>query len=194
MNRITARLRRSGVGLLLAAGAVAAAGGIAYASIPGPDGMIHGCRHKQSGDLRVIDSAASCNSSTEVALDWAAGAPAPTVAYFDSDEHESLSTTGETVLASVAVPAGSYMVSAKTHVFSRFTNTLTTCELRAGGTIIDFNGLRLIAPANDQVVPFLGAATLAAPGTIELACNALQTAGVESESTRLVATPVDELR
>jgi hypothetical protein len=54
-----------------ALGAIAAAlvmGGIAYASIPGPDGVIHGC-FGNNGALRVIDSAASCKSN-ETSLSW----------------------------------------------------------------------------------------------------------------------------
>jgi len=54
-----------------ALGAVACAlvmGGIAYASIPGPDGVIHGC-YLTNGNLRVIDSAASCKSN-ETSLNW----------------------------------------------------------------------------------------------------------------------------
>lgn len=51
---------------------VAAGAGIAIASIPGPDGVIHGC-YKTSGPaqgaLTVIDSTASCPSGT-AALNW----------------------------------------------------------------------------------------------------------------------------
>lgn len=43
--------------------------GIAWASIPGPDGVIHGCRKNTDGSLRAIDSAATCPSGwTE--LNW----------------------------------------------------------------------------------------------------------------------------
>jgi hypothetical protein len=35
-------------------------GGVAVASIPSADGVINGCRKNSTGDLRVIDSAASC--------------------------------------------------------------------------------------------------------------------------------------
>ena len=43
--------------------------GIAVASIPGPDGVIHGCYKTSDGKLRVIDSSASC-ASGETALAW----------------------------------------------------------------------------------------------------------------------------
>ena len=184
-----ARLPRGGAAVLVGVGVLLAAVG-AYASIPGPDGVIHGCRHKSSGALRVIDSEATCNGSTELALDWsAAGTPSPSTAYVDSDEHETLSTSGETTLVSVQVPTGSYTIAAKTHVYTSGPDTLMTCEVRAGATSVDYNGLRLIAPANDQVVPFLGAVTFSGGGgTIALVCDALGS-GVESENTRIVATP-----
>jgi hypothetical protein len=44
-------------------------GAIDYASIPGPDGVIHGCRKNSDGSLRAIDSAASCPSGW-TALNW----------------------------------------------------------------------------------------------------------------------------
>jgi hypothetical protein len=49
-----------------------AAGGIAYASIPDSDGVIHGCYTKRDGSLRVIDTnvGGSCSTSKENALNW----------------------------------------------------------------------------------------------------------------------------
>lgn len=45
----------AGIALVLVA-----AGGVAYASIPAPDGTINGCRKNTDGTLRVIDSTSSC--------------------------------------------------------------------------------------------------------------------------------------
>jgi hypothetical protein len=51
--------------------------GIAYASIPGPDGVIHACYKPSDGKLFTIDSSASCPSGT-TALNWnQAGAQGP---------------------------------------------------------------------------------------------------------------------
>jgi hypothetical protein len=49
----------------------AVAGGIAYATIPGSDGTIHGCYQKNNGQLRVVDPSlgGSCGPS-EAPLDW----------------------------------------------------------------------------------------------------------------------------
>jgi hypothetical protein len=43
--------------------------GIAYAAIPDPSGLIHGCYATKNGALRVIAPPAKC-ASTELALDW----------------------------------------------------------------------------------------------------------------------------
>jgi hypothetical protein len=44
-------------------------GGIAYAAIPDANGVIHGCYHNVSGNLRVVDPATSCLPS-ETAITW----------------------------------------------------------------------------------------------------------------------------
>ncbi len=48
--------------------ALAAVAGIAYATVPDDTGVIHGCRHHESGNVRVIESG-ECRS-TESPLDW----------------------------------------------------------------------------------------------------------------------------
>jgi hypothetical protein len=68
---------------VVAAVAFAAAGAVAYASIPDAGGLIHGCYKSDHGDLRVIDPSApkkdqnSCKTD-ETALDWnQQGVPGP---------------------------------------------------------------------------------------------------------------------
>jgi hypothetical protein len=56
------------VGAALAA--VAALAGAAYATIPGSDGVIHGCYAKSGGTLRVIDASVTNCKSTETSLNW----------------------------------------------------------------------------------------------------------------------------
>src|SRR4029450_5112600 len=47
------------------------AGGIAYASIPGSNGVIHGCYQKLNGQLRVIDPGTGGTwTVSENPLDW----------------------------------------------------------------------------------------------------------------------------
>ena len=51
-------------------GAFAVVGAIAYAAIPDPNGVIHGCYMKTNGSLRVIDPSSSRCSPNEVPIAW----------------------------------------------------------------------------------------------------------------------------
>jgi hypothetical protein len=58
-----------------------AAGSAAFASIPGPGGVIHSCYTKSGGTMRVIDATVTNCKATETSLDWnqsgQPGAPGP---------------------------------------------------------------------------------------------------------------------
>lgn len=62
MRKIAAVVAALTVAMLVGAG-------IAYASVPGPGGVINGCRKNTDGSMRVIDSTASCPSGW-TALNW----------------------------------------------------------------------------------------------------------------------------
>jgi hypothetical protein len=63
---------------LLAAVVAAGLAGTAYATIPGGDGVIHGCYAKSGGTLRVIDASVTNCKSGETALNWnQQGQPGP---------------------------------------------------------------------------------------------------------------------
>jgi Collagen triple helix repeat (20 copies) len=51
------------------AAVVALGAGIAFAAIPGTDGVIHGCYKAQNGQLRLVDSASDCRPS-ELSISW----------------------------------------------------------------------------------------------------------------------------
>ena len=54
----------------VAAAALLAVAGVAYATIPDSGGVIHGCYSKSGGSLRVIDASVTNCSKSETALDW----------------------------------------------------------------------------------------------------------------------------
>lgn len=67
------RIKR--ISIVAAVAATAALGAaIAVASIPAPDGTIHGCRNTVTGVLRVIDSSSSCGP-LQASLNWAQQGP-----------------------------------------------------------------------------------------------------------------------
>lgn len=79
--------------------------GIAYASIPGPDGVIHGCRKNTDGSLRAIDSAATCPNGW-TALNWnqtgppgLSGVHVVTVTFTNNLPHDIVCPTGEVALS-----------------------------------------------------------------------------------------------
>jgi hypothetical protein len=66
------------VGVASAVMGLTLAGGLAWASIPDANGVIHGCYKDVSGDLRVVDSATSSCKNNETSLVWnQAGTPGP---------------------------------------------------------------------------------------------------------------------
>jgi hypothetical protein len=67
------RLGRRGVAVACVVVVAIAVGGIAYASIPDSNGVIHGCYVKTTGKLRVIDSAGNECLSSEKPLSWSQG-------------------------------------------------------------------------------------------------------------------------
>jgi hypothetical protein len=67
MRRISAVVAALLVALLVGAG-------IAYASVPGPGGVINGCRKNSDGSMRVIDSTATCPNGY-TALNWRQAEP-----------------------------------------------------------------------------------------------------------------------
>jgi len=81
------------------AAAVVVAGGVAYATIPDAGGVIHGCYHKNSGALRVIDTGGGGSCATgEISLDWnQTGVEGPT---------GPQGSTGPTGLTGAQGPAG----------------------------------------------------------------------------------------
>jgi hypothetical protein len=72
------RVIRSTKFWLFAAVVAAGLAGTAYATIPGGDGVIHGCYAKSGGTLRVIDASVTSCKSGETALNWSQqGQPGP---------------------------------------------------------------------------------------------------------------------
>ena len=67
----TRDLAAGGLGAVVAA---ALAGGIAWAAIPGPGGVIQGCYKQNGGQLRVVDAAGDCGPS-ELAVSWSQTGP-----------------------------------------------------------------------------------------------------------------------
>jgi hypothetical protein len=109
-------------------------GGAAFAAIPDSNGTIHACYQKANGNLRVVESTNECRKN-ETAIAWnqagaqgsigatgpagptgAAGATGATGVSAVYEDHvvEPQSIMGGVDVASITIPPGRYLVSAKT--------------------------------------------------------------------------------
>jgi hypothetical protein len=73
MYRVIGRFSRRVV--LIAIGALAVAGGIAYAAIPDGNGTIHACVLAGQGQVRIVDPAQGTCKANETALTWSQTGP-----------------------------------------------------------------------------------------------------------------------
>jgi hypothetical protein len=117
--------RRTGIVLLLAAVGLAAAGGIAYATIPDGSGVFHACVNAHNGNVRIIDPGASGKAGhckgNEQAVSWnqtgppgtpgAPGAPgAPGLSGLQTVSITSISNSFSPKEAVVPCPAGKRVI------------------------------------------------------------------------------------
>ena len=97
---------------------------IAFATIPGPNGVISSCYRKIDGALRVVDSTEQCKSNEEALTFNQTGPQGPVgpqgpsgtsqvYAYRSTGSFILLNTTGNVLVASKNVPAGSYVIDVK---------------------------------------------------------------------------------
>ncbi len=210
------RFRKGWIGAALVV-AVAGVGGAAYAVIP--DGnVIRACYKQNYGDLRVVDSASQCRTG-ETALEWgqqgAQGEPGPagsagpagatgpvgpagiSEAYY---EHRGIYGGGgsqaipgdyqDRVVADLDLPAGAYTFMAAAKILDLDHDAYIDCYLRLNGVELTRTGTEL-EDDNNQVasVSLVGAATLASPGTVDVACRTIED-GVAVNTVDLVATRV----
>ncbi len=118
--------------LVVALGAaLLAAGGIAWAAIPDSNGAINACYVDRSGNLRLVDSPSECRGrEASIALGG------PTIGYATSRPDFLAIGTTPTVVASLKLPAGKYLVHGKLDILdTSFTGVVfVACNLVIGGT------------------------------------------------------------
>jgi hypothetical protein len=175
-----------------------AAGGIAYASIPDANGVIHGCYAKINGQLRVIDpSLGGACTSSEKPLNWNQTGPTgprgPSDAYLASDGGKTIGQD-PTTLVSLTLPAGNYTLIAKTGVYTFTEADIVDCLLQSGNTTLDEDEVRTdpLTQTNDdnEFMDLIGTVSLPSGGTVSVVCRAGDSF---SENTQLLATQVATL-
>lgn len=197
-------LVRPGVAVVLGLAALLAAGGIAYATIPDSNGVIHACYKTTGGALRVIDSGAggACNAS-ETPVSWSQTGPqgqqglegprGPSDVWFFDGSHDSqnIGGGGFVTLASLDLPAGSYLVEGQTAVFDTSTGTKYGCDLVNSSTheYQEAAGSTPDATNDATEIPIQTVLTLSGPDTISLRCDGVD-AGAGASYWSLAALEV----
>lgn len=169
------RLIRRPLALVVAAGAtLVVAGGIAWAAIPDSSGAINACYANSNGRLRAVDASADCRSrETAIALGG------PTFGYATSRPDFLAIERTPTVVASLKLPAGKYLVHGKLDLVD---TTLTggvfvACNLVVGGTTTSsdssWNTLGpYVSRAPSESMALQAPLTLPSDGAIVLSCVA----------------------
>lgn len=81
-------VRRSGISLLLATAVLAVVGGVAWAAIPGPGGVIQGC-YDGGGNLKVVEQLPCPKGSKPIAWNQTGPPAAPARTYIKSTFFEN---------------------------------------------------------------------------------------------------------
>jgi hypothetical protein len=184
-----------------------AAGSAAFAAIPDSSGLIHSCYDKQSGQVRIFDSETDlpkgCGKN-EIELTWnkqgpqgapglpgpkgdkgdkgEQGDPGPSAAYVHRTDNFT-AITSPTVLSTLDLSAGSYLVSGKARV-----GTLSNAPEWVGCWLSGYEGGNYIpGSADDSSTVWLNhnvlvyvatlfnttGLVLNAPGSVKLTCDSL---------------------
>jgi hypothetical protein len=138
------------VALLIGVVLVAVVAGVAYAAIPGSNGVISAC-YAKGGDLRVIDGEAGAQCKTgEIALNWnqigpqgpagPKGDPGPSDAYFGRRDGQGIELPegSSTVIATLLLPrAGNYVLFGHFQFSAPLADAFLSCDMTAGSQRVD---------------------------------------------------------
>jgi hypothetical protein len=118
--------------LAVAAAGVLVAGGVAYATIPDTNGVIHGCYATKDGSLRVIDTAAGQNCGPkETALDWSQTGPQGPIG-----PAGAAGPQGPTGPAGAAGPQGPTGPAGLSHAYSYESSGVTLPQSPSTGSVV----------------------------------------------------------
>jgi hypothetical protein len=193
-----------------------ALGGMAYASIPDGDDEIHGCYGNSNGQLRVIDNAQGGCKNNETALSWnnqgpqglqgpqggkgdkgdpgTPGASGVSHAYeFTPAAVEIPNDSAFHDVASLALPAGKYVVLAKTVASVLPTTGFLQCLLAspASPEFVDVSALELVNAAVGTV-SVQGTVSSSSATNVVFRC-ATDAPGLVGQNTHITAIAVDQL-
>ena len=99
-----------------------------------------------------------------------------------------LADTDPTVVVSLTVPAGSYVVLAKTQLTHTGAGDTVDCFLKAGGTNLDHSYIKTLPALAGVPVSMQAVTTTASTSLLSVECDVL-TAGGTASASSLIAIP-----
>ena len=168
---------------------IAAAGGVAYATIPDAGGAIHGCYKKQTGALRVVDTSQACLPS-ERSISWnQVGLRGPSDGW-DAQLVGTVPTGGSDISLTGGItdlPPGSYLLSgAATWPALGSGSAYLFCNLIASGAGLSGStggGFGIASPVGGGSVAMMGAITVPS-GTADVGVQCRENSGTVSVSVQ----------
>jgi hypothetical protein len=164
-------------------------GSAAWATVPDSGGVIHGCSRNGHGDLRVVDDTQERCRNNETDLNWnVQGPPGPSGSSHAFQATSAVAIVQETgsSIATLDVPAASYVVFGKTTLFSD--PVAASCALLAGASELDRT---LWTNDNTETISLLGTVDLDAAATLSIRCESESKS--EAHNVQLVAMQVDAI-
>jgi hypothetical protein len=187
------RMKHPGLIAFVAVGLVLA-GGIAFATIPDPNGVIHACYTKSTGELRVIDASVTNCTKKQTSLNWNVqgpqgppgiegrpgtpgiqGPPGPSHGYENSATNVAVAQdpARSKVVQINNLPAGNYMIWASVTFEDALNEPDVACRLDVDGTEIPNSVSQIELKSGLGDMSLVSAATLTGSGsTVEVLCNA----------------------
>jgi hypothetical protein len=182
-------------------------GGSAYAGTPS-DNTINGCYNKVGGALRVIDAIVTQCKSNETPINWsevgpqgpvgptgpqgpqgATGVAGVSDAYVAKLRGASGVLDGHTDIVAVNVPAGDYVISAKTRLLNGDSaGQIVECLLSTGDL-----STGIVIAGGDVTIPLQDTASFAVASTVTLRCFGTAS-NLFAANSILTATRVGVLR
>jgi hypothetical protein len=167
------------VGAGLVVGALVS-GGLLFATIPDQDGVLHGC-YKPGGAVRIVDDTVTACKTEETPINWNATGPKGDRGASDAFVVDRESTFSSqplalgtfTRMASMSLPAGSFVVNATAAVAGDATFGVAQCQIRSPAGSLGRAVQATVggSPNSFATISLTAAFTLAAADEVSLACR-----------------------
>jgi hypothetical protein len=190
------KARRKAMLVVTGAAAALAIGSIAWAAVPDGNGVIHGCYDKQSGGVRVTDTATNqpkpCTAK-EAPLDWnqqgpqgiqgvpgpqgPQGDPGPSgTMVFPRHQNVPVAVSIQTTVGAFGIPLGwtNVLVTAKLVIGTTDSFGVPFCSLVGypGGILLDQSRATISAPVGASMTTLYLTGAAKSLGAVDVVCTA----------------------